>query len=360
MIPSSLPAAGLVLAAFVAAPAAADALPELPRLGLSGSDTSVIGVSSGGYMATQLAVAWPERFQGLAVLGTGPWSCAQGTLRRALGQCMTTRLGPPPLDELEQRLAGYREHDRVGSAEALAELRAFVWHGNADDTVAPALGAALAEQLAGWLADPEAQLRFVTSDNVGHGWPIGQQATPPPATELGDCRQGGGTHLLGCDQDLAGEAMAWLHNAPSEANEAAEPGANEAPEAPAGDLLHFDQSDFAVKGLDDSGYLFVPEACNEGGCALTVALHGCGMGAEQIGETFVRHSGLNEWAAAHDRVVLYPQAETSLANPQGCWDWWGFAESTWQLHPLHDTREGTQVRALMAMIERLQEAATPP
>ncbi|MBE0488721.1 MAG: prolyl oligopeptidase family serine peptidase [Halomonas sp.] len=353
MTSPTLLAAGLVLAAFVALPAAADRLPDLPRLGLAKTDASVIGVSSGGYMATQLAVAWPERFQGLAVLGAGPWSCAQGTLRRALGQCMTSRLGPPSLDELEQRLADYRELERVGSAEALAELRAFVWHGEKDEIVAPALGAALAEQLAGWLAAPETQLRFVQSDGVGHGWPIGRRSPPPPATELGDCHQGGGTHLLGCDRDLAGEAMAWLHKAP--------PGADEAAEADSltGDLLHFDQGDFAVKGLDSAGYLFVPEACDMGGCALTVALHGCGMSAEQIGETFVRHSGLNEWAAAHERVVLYPQAETSLANPQGCWDWWGFAESTWQLDPLHDTREGTQVRALMAMMDRLQEASTP-
>ena len=90
-----------------------------------------------------------------------------------------------------------------------------------------------------------------------------------------------------------------------------------------------------------------------------MALHGCAMGAEQIGETFVRYSGLNEWAATNGRVVLYPQAESSLANPQGCWDWWGFAESTWQLDPLHDSRDGTQIRALMAMMERLQEAPTP-
>ena len=84
------------------------------------------------------------------------------------------------------------------------------------------------------------------------------------------------------------------------------------------------------------------------------------MSAEQIGDTFARHSGLNDWAAANRRVVLYPQAETSLPNPQGCWDWWGFAESAWQLDPLHDTREGTQTSALMAMIARLQAAPETP
>ncbi len=340
-------AAGAMLAAL-SLPAAAGSPPELPRLGL-GDETSVIGVSSGGYMATQLAVAWPERFSGLGVLGAGPWSCAQGTLRRALGQCMTTRLGAPDLDELSQRLEDYRELERVGSAEDLAGLRVFIWHGKNDETVAPALGAALAEQFSTWLDAPDEQLRFVASEGVGHGWPTGHRETPLPATELGDCGQGGGTHLLSCGLEIADLAMDWLHG--DTPDRTAPP--------PPGELIRFDQGDFAVKGLDDSGYLFVPDACQDGGCELTLALHGCAMGAGQIGDAFVRHSGLNEWAAANERVVLYPQAESSLANPQGCWDWWGFAESTWQLDPLHDTREGTQVRALMAMMDRLQEAPTP-
>jgi len=345
MLRRCLPLAGLTLAGLAAAPVAADRLPDLPRLATAADDVSVVGVSSGGYMATQLAVAWPERFSGLGVLGAGPWSCAQGTLRRALGQCMTTRLGPPDLDDLEVRRLGYLERDLVGKSEDLAELRVFVWHGEEDDTVAPALGRALAEQFRGWLANPDQQLRARESERVGHGWPIGHHVEPAPANELAGCRQGGGTHVLNCDLDIAGEALGWLH------------GELAPPAAPEGRLLAFDQASVRdAKGLDDAGYLFVPAACEAGGCDLTVALHGCGMGVEQIGETFVRHSGLNEWATRNRRVVLYPQAETSLANPQGCWDWWGFAESTWQLDPLHDSREGTQVRALMAMIERLQEA----
>src|SRR5690625_7897607 len=66
-------------------------LPALPPLGVDPADTSVIGISSGGYMATQLAVAWPQRFTRLAVLAAGPWSCAEGGLGQALGRCMSTR-----------------------------------------------------------------------------------------------------------------------------------------------------------------------------------------------------------------------------------------------------------------------------
>ncbi|MGE4532535.1 poly(3-hydroxybutyrate) depolymerase [Halomonas sp.] len=338
--------AAALLAALPAAPLLAETPPApLPALSADAAATSVVGVSSGGYMATQLAVAWPERFTGLGVLAAGPWSCAQGSLGLALGQCMGTSRGLPDPEALAQRLADYRERDLVGGAEALAELRVYVWHGAADEVVAPALGEALAEQFRGWLADPERQLRLRQDPDIGHGWPVDTARVDAAPAELGDCRDGGAPHLLACDRDVAGEALAWLHgelDPPSEAE-------------PAGELRRFDQGDFDAKGLADTGYLFVPTGCEAGGCAVTLALHGCNMGAELIGEAFVRHSGLNAWAAENRRIVLYPQAETRLGNPQGCWDWWGYAESTWQLDPMHDTREGRQGQALMAMLTRLQE-----
>ncbi|MDI5890048.1 prolyl oligopeptidase family serine peptidase [Halomonas rhizosphaerae] len=318
---------------------------QLPRFGVDQDGASVLGVSSGGYMATQLAVAWPERFAGLGVAAAGPWACARGSLGLALGQCMTTRRGMPDPAELQTRYREYRQRELVGDPEALSELRVFIWHGAEDETVVPSLGRALAEQFRDWLASPDDQLVFMESEEAGHGWPLAARPGTP-VDALADCRSGGGTHLLACDLDIAGEMLDWLHGdqVPPE------------PGKPKGELVRFDQSDFDARGLGDTGYLFVPAGCEDGGCELTMALHGCAMDVEQIDQAFVRYSGLNEWAATNRRVVLYPQAETSLPNPQGCWDWWGFAESTWQLDPLHDSRQGSQTGALMAMVERLQQS----
>ena len=58
-------------------------LPSLPVMTIDPAAISVVGVSSGGYMATQLAVAHPALFQGLGVFAAGPWGCAQGELSRA-------------------------------------------------------------------------------------------------------------------------------------------------------------------------------------------------------------------------------------------------------------------------------------
>lgn len=327
---------------------------DLPALGAAAKQASVVGVSSGGYMATQLAVAWPERFSALGVLAAGPWSCAQGSLSLALNQCMMTRRGAPSLEDLEARYQRYVGLEQVGSPEALSQLRVYLWHGEEDKVVEPELGVLLAEQWQRWLASPE-QLRVARSENAGHGWPVRlpSEAAPGPQ-EWGDCLQGGGSFLLSCDDDIAGEMLDWLYPE-REASGAGEPSSEPEGEQ-GGELAAFDQSEFAVKGLADTGYVFIPDGCEAGECPVTLALHGCQMNVEAIGDTFVRYTGLNAWAAAHQQIVLYPQAESSMANPQGCWDWWGFAESTWQLNPLHDTRDGTQIGALMAMMDRLQAA----
>lgn len=348
--------AGLALGLAGPALAAEDTLPPLPVLSLDSDAISVMGVSSGGYMATQLAVAHPELFTGLAVFAAGPWGCAQGELSRALGQCMATRRGLPERDALAARLTDYREDDLVGAAERLADQRVYLWHGEADTTVAPALGERLAEQYRGWLADPEAQLKAVRQAGAGHGWPVdaaslaeGRPDAPPPSARLADCREGGAPYLLDCGVEGAGEALSWLYE------DLKTPG-----DTARGMLWTFDQAAFD-DDLAERGFLYVPKACEEGApCGLVVALHGCNMNAEAIGEAFVRDSGLNRWAAANRLVVLYPQATSSLANPQGCWDWWGYEESLWQPEPRHDSRAGEQLTGLTRMVRQLSGQADRP
>ncbi|MGC3873890.1 poly(3-hydroxybutyrate) depolymerase [Halomonas sp. GXIMD04776] len=308
---------------------------------------SVMGVSSGGYMAAQLAVAWPEQFSGLAVFAAGPWGCAQGALALALTQCMNTRLGLPEQDDLQGRYDAYLEKELVGSSKALAEQRLYLWSGEQDSVVDPRLIGVLADQYRHWLADPETQLKQTHSETAGHGWPVSADtatASTADAIEPAPCTESGSPYLLDCDFDGAGQALKWLYE--------------ERVQPPQGDgrgmLMRFDQTMFYDGGLAETGYVFIPKTCEEGApCALTVALHGCSMSAEQIGETFVRHSGLNEWASENRLVVLYPQARPSLPNPKACWDWWGYDESSWQRDAPYDSRQGQQVQALKAMVEHI-------
>ncbi|SDM94102.1 alpha/beta hydrolase-fold protein [Vreelandella arcis] len=321
---------------------AVQAAPEaLPALDAKQQDTSVVGVSSGGYMATQLAVAFPEHFSGLGVLAAGPWGCSGGSLIRALNTCMTTESGEPSLDRLDTRRRRYESAQQVGSQEALSRLRVFLWHGADDEVVEPELGDLLAAQWERWLASPE-QLRVIRREETGHGWPVRLNDDPPSPQVLGDCQQGGGSYLLACDDDVAGQMLSFLYPERESQSEGQ------------GQLSTFDQSPFAVNGMGDTGFIYLPEGCEQGGCPITLALHGCQMGQDAIGDAFARHSGLNDWAATHGQIIVYPQATSTLKNPQGCWDWWGYAERALPLTALHDTREGVQVEALMAMLEHLQ------
>ncbi|MGO2133045.1 MAG: poly(3-hydroxybutyrate) depolymerase [Halomonas sp.] len=325
------------------APAAA-----LPALGAARDNASVIGVSSGGYMASQLAVAWPERFTGLGIISAGPWGCAQGSLSLALTQCMLTTKGPIDLGTLDERYQSYLKRELVGTPQQLSTLRAYSWHGGADSVVAPSIGQSLTQQLSSWLADPEQQLQAVVDEGAAHGWPVGSSQAEPDIPERADCAEGGGNHLLDCERKVGEEALDWIHGpAPEKDVESI---------SERGRLVRFDQSDFDARGLADEGYLFLPESCESGGCPVSVALHGCGMSASEGDESFVRHNGLNERADREGRLVLYPQAKASMANPQGCWDWWGFTESSWQLDPLHDSREGRQIGSLMQMLDKLQSS----
>ncbi|MEU5941728.1 hypothetical protein ABZ807_21650 [Micromonospora sp. NPDC047548] len=51
------------------------------------SGVYVAGVSSGGYLATQLHVAYSSRIRGAAIFAAGPYYCAQHNVAQALYGC---------------------------------------------------------------------------------------------------------------------------------------------------------------------------------------------------------------------------------------------------------------------------------
>jgi poly(3-hydroxybutyrate) depolymerase len=78
-----------------------------------------------------------------------------------------------------------------------------------------------------------------------------------------------------------------------------------------------------------------------------VAFHGCKQNVDQVHDDFIRDGGYNRWAASNQIVVLYPQATASAANPNGCWDFWGYSGANYA------TRSGPQMQAIKAMVDRL-------
>src|SRR5262245_55228319 len=62
----------------------------LPQLSIDPAQVSVSGLSSGGFMAVQMHVAYSGTFtKGVGVVAGGPFFCAEGSIVNATGRCMT-------------------------------------------------------------------------------------------------------------------------------------------------------------------------------------------------------------------------------------------------------------------------------
>ncbi len=291
------------------------------------SKVTLSGISSGGYMAVQTHVALADRIRGAAAIAAGPYHCAEGSVTKALGPCLKgDGLSVAPLLSFARENAGA---GKIASLDALAKTRAWVYQGSADAVVSPAAGQALADFYAAFL--PADNIRYVTSIASGHGWPTEATGVPCPET--------GGDFINACGFDAAGEFLNFFYDGLK---------------APAGSGLSSSLQEIDLSGtiasgsaISDSGFMYVPTTCatSMDDCNLHIAFHGCRQGAEFVEDRFASQVGLNEWADSNNMVVVYPQIEKSLLNPQGCWDWWGYSGSD------YDLASGEQVAAVNSIIE---------
>jgi len=289
---------------------------------------SVSGVSSGAYMAVQAHVAFADKVGGIAAVAGGPYHCANGDVQLALARCLTGEgLDVQPMIEFARAAA---VDGRNAAVEQVSADRIWIFHSPADAVVAPAVGAALRNFYAAFVAD-SAQISYVDDVETAHGWPTVDAGT--------GCTEWGGDFINACDYDTAGRLLGHIYG-------------ELAPRAPAADadnLFPIDLSDYfeAGNGVADTGWAYVPDDCRAAlsSCRLHIAFHGCVQGAEFIGDHFVRQAGFNEWAETNAIVVVYPQVEKSLFNPKGCWDWWGYTGDN------YDVRSGKQLAGVGALID---------
>jgi poly(3-hydroxybutyrate) depolymerase len=330
-----------------AAPKPAPGGGGLPRLNIS--DTYVSGISSGGYMATQLQVAYSGRVAGAAIFSAGPYWCALGNVAVALQSC-TAYTVPTPMQLIYDTTTRYEQEGMIDPTANLAQSPTYFFHGTLDPTVVQPV----ADNLAEFYDHYAVPLSYRNQLPAGHGWisPLG----PVP------CAETASPYINDCSPyDAQADSLGVMF------------GSVKAPNTgkPRGILSTFDQNRYAVApqagngdltrsggpaiGMGGTGYVYTPNSCTQGAqCKVVLALHGCQQTAEQIGDTFARDSGLNAYADTNDFVVLYPQARPDggpvIYNPKGCWDWWGY------LGPEdvdYATQLGAQMRTVMNMVTAL-------
>ena len=325
------------------------------------SESSISGISSGGFMAVQFATAWSSIIKGVGVVAGGPYFCAQATavdlmnaymapIMMATGPCM---VGPP--SDLAHFIREADEKAKSGDIDPTSHLgiqKIYVFHGFNDSVVAESVTDATAKFYRHYLGEAvRGNLFYQTTVGAGHSQVL---IKGRHAQGLNACPANQSPYINECDYDQAGIILQHIYGALNPPNT----GKLE------GTLRSFPQAKYTspdqpgALSMGDTGYLFVPKDCEPGkgiACRVHVALHGCNQDVGDIGRRYVEDAGYNAWADANRIIVLYPQTVSRPAlgsppsNPQGCWDWWSYVT--------HDdayvTKSGRQIKAIKAMLDAL-------
>jgi poly(3-hydroxybutyrate) depolymerase len=375
----------------------AEALTPLRSYDVAPGGNSLSGLSSGGSMAVQMHLAHASCFIGAGVIAGGPYRCAESFRGaailaedandlNALYICMsplTARAGPDPEQSL--RLARETAADgRIDPLEHLGGQRVYIFSGTKDTVVLSSVVVATHAFYKSLYAHlgvdpaPKKMIEFVNDEPAGHAiltdndWDQDIGESRPPYI----------------NNSVNGKRSAYMQSHQILDHIYRDRGCHMPAESLSAKIISFDQREFLADyenraGMGDLGFVYVPAAVAAGQRArgVHICLHGCKQSYGFVdyvngrkdradraphGRRYVVSTGYNYWAEANDLIVLYPQVEARddnvIQNPDGCWDWWGYARSqTDGSHadepPDFYSKDAPQIRVLHAMLQRLCGAA---
>ncbi|MDV7341038.1 polyhydroxybutyrate depolymerase [Terasakiella sp. A23] len=321
---------------LLSAPALMAADP-LPSYNVDLAETSVSGLSSGGFMADQFHVAFSSTLKGAGIFAGGPYNCADGSLMTALGKCMKANFitGKPDGKELAENAKMIAEQKLIDDLANLKGNKVYIFGGTKDETVSPKVVAQIPVfyEAAGIEKN---HIRYVDTVATGHAMMTNDFGNP--------CSTVAKTPFINnCDRDGAGNVLKHIYGDDLKAPA----------EKLSGKIISFNQGEFLKNptshSMADDGYAFIPQACTDGeACKVHIVFHGCQQNVATIGMTYVENTGYNRWADSNNMIILYPQTSSNLSgNPKGCWDWWGYDSAD------YFNQKGNQMAAVNAMLQRL-------
>ncbi len=351
----------VILNIIIIAPVALAATTRLPSLNIDLAQTSVSGLSSGGYMAVQFHVAFSSIVRGAGIVAGGPYYCAQDDQNTATSGCSCTGFIACHPDAVSSNLpALINSADANAAAGAadptsnLADSRIWLFSGTLDSVVPTPVMSAL----------QTFYLHYAAPSNLSFRKDIPAEHAMPTDSFGNRCATKGDPFINNCGFDAAGDLLRWIYGPLNPKNAATTHGS----------LIEFDQGVFISApeshGMWPTGYVYVPASCAGGArCRVHIVFHGCeqfpgwsfpGGPEGKIGDIFVRNTGYNAWADTNNIVVLYPQGNAMTvgtrlprSNPLGCWDWWGYDDANYA------KKEGRQMAAVRAMVAQLAGEAVP-
>jgi poly(3-hydroxybutyrate) depolymerase len=312
----------------------------LPSYNVDPALTSVSGLSSGGFMAVQLHVAFSATFKaGAGIVAGGPYYCAQGAVGTATGPCMAaTSVSKPATSTLVSTTNSWASQGLIDPTSNLAASKVYLYSGNIDSTV---------RQLVMNEADTYYK-NYIAAANVFYKNNLASEHAMVTDYFGSGCSTKASPYINNCNFDLAGEILKWIYG-PLNAKNGGTLG---------GSFVEFDQAEFiaspATHGMASSGWAYVPASCGSGQqCKLHVVVHGCQQDPTKIQDKYYRSTGYNKWADTNNIIMLYPQtAPSSTGNPNGCWDWWGYDDANYA------KKSGRQMAAIKGMVDRVSAGSS--
>ena len=332
-----LPRVVLVAIALWASPWAWSAS-TLGSYTISPHSVTVAGISSGGYMAVQLQVAYSRAIYGTAVMAGGAYYCAQGNEAYWGASCATGN--GVPVSSLVNYTNQQAAAATIDPTSNIAGKPIYMFSGTLDTVNYQGT----MDDLYSYYKSFTATANIVYNDTTAaeHAWITPDSMVPCSYLEA--------PYMNHCGFDAERTFLTQFYGTLNARNNG----------TLGGSFIQFNQDAFcpnshcAAISMDSTGWLFVPKNCAQGqACRLLVALHGCSQNQETIGTTFVQYAGINEWADSNNIIVLYPQTINASVpyNPYGCWDWWGYTNGNYAL------KSGPQMAAIMAEVNRLAGGA---
>jgi poly(3-hydroxybutyrate) depolymerase/chitodextrinase len=330
----------LAAVGFTAAAAAHSAI-TLPAYNVDLSQSSVSGLSSGGFMAAQLHVAYSATFKaGAGIVAGGPFYCAQGSLGTATGPCMAaTSTSKPATSTLISTTNSWAGQGVIDPTGNLANSKVYLYSGTIDSTVKQLV----MNEARAYYAN------YVNSANLFYKNNVASEHAMVTDYFGSGCSVKGSPYINNCNFDLAGEILKWIYGSLNPKNTG----------TLGGSFIEYNQGDFIASptshGMANTGWAYVPASCAANQvCRVHVALHGCQQDTTKIQDRYYRNTGYNKWADTNNIIVLYPQtAPSSVGNPNGCWDWWGYDD------PNYAKKSGRQMVAIKGMVDKVSSGFVP-
>lgn len=172
--------------------------------------------------------------------------------------------------------------NQIDSVSNLANRKIYMEVGSTDTTVGPNVMKALQSQLANF--GSSANTKYVQTSGQSHTFPTDFDSSGNNA-----CGSATSPYVSNCQYDGAGAVLQWMYGSLNARNTG----------TLTGSTVSFDQTgSFGSSGMDTTGYLYVPKACQGGStvCKLHVSLHGCLQSHSQIGSKYIDNTGYNKWA----------------------------------------------------------------